>query len=92
MGLDESLGLALKVLSKTMDSTTLDSEKRELSRRYIFPEGFEARLARLTLVTTLTFGPLGLAVELATLTVDSVTGLPKAHIFKPAEIDAREWY
>ena len=29
IGLDESLGLALKVLSKTMDSTTLDSEKRE---------------------------------------------------------------
>lgn len=28
IGLDESLGLALKVLSKTMDSTTLDSEKR----------------------------------------------------------------
>lgn len=29
-------------------------------------------------------------VELATLTIDSVTGLPKAHIFKPAEIDACE--
>ncbi|KAK4058138.1 Proteasome subunit alpha type-3 [Microbotryomycetes sp. JL221] len=54
MGLDESLGLALKVLSKTMDSTTLDSEK----------------------------------LELATLTLDAATGLPKAHIFRPAEIDA----
>ncbi|KAK4054735.1 Proteasome subunit alpha type-3 [Microbotryomycetes sp. JL201] len=54
MGLDESLGLALKVLSKTMDSTTLDSEK----------------------------------LEIATLTLDAQTGLPKAHIFKPAEIDA----
>ncbi|SCV68797.1 BQ2448_918 [Microbotryum intermedium] len=31
IGLDESLGLALKVLSKTMDSTTLDSEKLELA-------------------------------------------------------------
>ena len=29
MGLDEAMGLALKVLSKTMDSTTMDSEKRE---------------------------------------------------------------
>lgn len=29
MGLDEAMGLALKVLSKTMDSTTLDSDKRE---------------------------------------------------------------
>lgn len=28
IGLDESIGLALKVLSKTMDSTSLDSEKR----------------------------------------------------------------
>jgi 20S proteasome alpha/beta subunit len=29
VGLDEAIGLALKVLSKTMDSTSLDSEKRE---------------------------------------------------------------
>ena len=29
IGLEESIGLALKVLSKTMDSTSLDSEKRE---------------------------------------------------------------
>lgn len=28
IGLDEAMGLALKVLSKTMDSTSLDSEKR----------------------------------------------------------------
>lgn len=28
VGLDEAMGLALKVLSKTMDSTSLDSEKR----------------------------------------------------------------
>ncbi|GAA5836033.1 hypothetical protein JCM3766R1_005136 [Sporobolomyces carnicolor] len=31
IGLDESIGLALKVLSKTMDSTSLDSEKLELA-------------------------------------------------------------
>ena len=31
IGLDEAMGSALKVLSKTMDSTSLDSEKRELS-------------------------------------------------------------
>lgn len=30
IGLDEAMGLALKVLSKTMDSTSLDSEKRAL--------------------------------------------------------------
>ena len=30
IGLDEAMGLALKVLSKTMDSTTLDSDKRAL--------------------------------------------------------------
>ncbi|GAA5853425.1 hypothetical protein JCM8547_002450 [Rhodosporidiobolus lusitaniae] len=54
MGLEEAVGLALKVLSKTMDSTSLDSEK----------------------------------LELATLTIDSATGLPLAKIFKPAEIDA----
>lgn len=29
VGLEEACGLALKVLSKTMDSTTLDSEKCE---------------------------------------------------------------
>ncbi|BGP36893.1 Proteasome subunit alpha type-3 [Rhodotorula kratochvilovae] len=54
IGLDEAIGLALKVLSKTMDSTSLDSEK----------------------------------LELATLTVDEVTGLPVAKIYKPHEIDA----
>ncbi|GAA5922164.1 proteasome core particle subunit alpha 3 [Sporobolomyces koalae] len=31
VGLDEAVGLALKVLSKTMDSTSLDSEKLELA-------------------------------------------------------------
>lgn len=31
VGLDEAIGLALKVLSKTMDSTSLDSEKLELA-------------------------------------------------------------
>ncbi|GAA5890311.1 hypothetical protein JCM8208_002775 [Rhodotorula glutinis] len=31
IGLDEAIGLALKVLSKTMDSTSLDSEKLELA-------------------------------------------------------------
>ncbi|GAA5896206.1 proteasome core particle subunit alpha 3 [Sporobolomyces salmoneus] len=31
IGLEESIGLALKVLSKTMDSTSLDSEKLELA-------------------------------------------------------------
>jgi len=31
IGLEESVGLALKVLSKTMDSTSLDSEKLELA-------------------------------------------------------------
>lgn len=30
-----------------------------------------------------------LAVEFATLTLDPVSGLPVAHIFSPAEIDAR---
>ncbi|KAI5479018.1 hypothetical protein MNV49_004300 [Pseudohyphozyma bogoriensis] len=54
IGLDEAMGLALKVLSKTMDSTSLDSEK----------------------------------LEFATLTIDSETGLPIAHVFKPHEIDA----
>lgn len=29
-------------------------------------------------------------VEFATLTIDPESGLPVAHIFKPAEIDARE--
>lgn len=75
MGLDESLGLALKVLSKTMDSTTLDSEKRECS---------------CVSTKSASADSLNVKVELATLTLDPEIGLPRAHIFKPAEIDARE--
>ncbi|KAL8292360.1 hypothetical protein RQP46_001826 [Phenoliferia psychrophenolica] len=38
VGLDEAMGLALKVLSKTMDSTSLDSEKLEFATLTIDPE------------------------------------------------------
>jgi 20S proteasome subunit alpha 3 len=97
MGVEEAVGLALKVLSKTMDSTSLDSEKRAFSPSSIppfcppspVPHNFSLR--RLSLrhpwthpLTCLLF-PI---VELATLTIDEATGLPFAHIFKPAEIDA----
>lgn len=78
VGLEEAMGLALKVLSKTMDSTSLDSEKRQslvpLPRRRSRTHSSSLSLA---------------AVEFATLTLDPVSGLPVAHIFSPAEIDAR---
>ena len=52
-GLDDALGLAVKVLSKTMDSTALDSSK----------------------------------VEIATLTLDEKTGVPKGRLLSNEEID-----
>lgn len=79
IGLDEAIGLALKVLSKTMDSTSLDSEKRESG-------GGHVRIPHRCGAEVLTY--LSLVVELATLTVDEETGLPFARIFKPHEIDA----
>lgn len=85
VGLDEAIGLALKVLSKTMDSTSLDSEKRESRGSHIGnppPSPSSAQFRRRGTDC------LDAAVELATLTVDEETGLPFARIFKPHEIDA----
>lgn len=68
----DAIGLVLRVMSKTMDSTTLGSEKRE----------FIANPRDMKLIF------LAVAVEFAVLTLDPVTKQPKAKIYKPAEIDA----
>jgi 20S proteasome subunit alpha 3 len=72
LSLEEAMGLAVRVLSKTMDSTSLDSEKRKCRH-------FDQNISKLIQC---------LIVEFATLTIDEETGKPLAKIFKPEEIDA----
>lgn len=72
MGFDEAMGLALKVLSKTMDSTSLDSEK--CWSYSVLDDEPSTDLQNI--------------VEFATLTIDEKTGLCVTHIYRPAEIDA----
>lgn len=69
--IQEAMSLACKVLSKTMDATSLDSEKSE------------QRVSFLSLSYPHTFFPS--LVEFATLSLDS-TGLPQSRIFRPADI------
>lgn len=68
----DAIGLVLRTMSKTMDSTTLGSEKRALYGLFNRPP----------LIISLA------TVEFAVLTLDPVTKQPKAKIYKPAEIDA----
>lgn len=70
---EEAIALVIKVMSKTMDSTTLSSDKRAL-RSFIFLH--------------VLMGFIICAVEFSTLTLDKTTGKPIAKIYKPAEIDA----
>lgn len=73
ISLEEAIALVLKVMSKTMDSTTLGSEKCEfLSYHHVLVEDI------------LSCPPI---VEFGTLTLDSEQQ-PKAKIYRPAEIDA----
>lgn len=74
---EEAVGLVMRTMSKTMDSTTLGSEKRE----------FRFRLVCLRSSSDAVFC-VGVIVEFATLTLDPTTGQPKAKIYKPAEVDA----
>jgi 20S proteasome subunit alpha 3 len=69
---EEAIGLVMRTMSKTMDSTTLGSEKRTPC---IF------LTVRSTLMHTR-------SVEFAVLTVDPVTKEPRAKIYRPGEIDA----
>jgi 20S proteasome subunit alpha 3 len=72
--LEDAVGLALKVLSKTMDSTSLDSEKRE---------SVPMRAIKLLLTAAASD-----TVEFATMSIDKRTDKPLGKIFKPKEIDA----
>jgi len=73
--LEEAKALALKIMSKTMDSTKLGSEKRRSPvcnfrvSSGVFPD------------------PLSITVEFATMTLDPATQLPLAKIFRSAELD-----
>jgi 20S proteasome subunit alpha 3 len=69
----EAIGLVLRVMSKTMDSTTLGSEKRS---------------SRLPPLFRLKWADGESVVEFAVLTLDPETKQPKAKIYRPAEIDA----
>ena len=73
--IQEAMSLACKVLSKTMDSTTLDSEKSE-SHIWI-----SAIVARFSSSDPCYF----LAVEFATLSLDQ-SGKPLSRIFRPTDI------
>lgn len=75
ISLEDAVALVIKVMSKTMDSTTLGSEKR--------------KLPLLALMTCAHPCSLLLAVvEFATLTLDKATKQPRAKIYRPAEVDA----
>ena len=67
----EAISLALKAMTKTMDTPTLGSERRELS-------GLESRVGIRTHLRRI--------VEFAVLTLGP-DKQPKAKIYKPAEID-----
>ena len=82
--LEEAVGLVLKTLSKTMDSTTLGSEKCECFVSLFF---FEKRGNAVLLMCLFCFLCVCL-VEFATLTLDPVTKAPKAKIYRPVEVDA----
>ncbi|KAG9316345.1 N-terminal nucleophile aminohydrolase [Chiua virens] len=73
LAVDEAIGLVLRVMSRTMDSTTLGSEKRQSSFHLGLP---------IMILTRPRF-----AVEFAVLTYDDATKQPKAKIYRPSEID-----
>lgn len=72
VAIEEAIGLVLRVMSKTMDSTTLGSEKRMSSSDSL---------------SVVQVPNLFRLVEFATLTLDA-ENQPKAKIYRPAEIDA----
>jgi 20S proteasome subunit alpha 3 len=74
----DAISLALKVMSKTMDSTTLGSEKRALLPFFFLTLTVQGSDILLIL-------PI---VEFAVLTLDPTTKEPKAKIYRPSEIDA----
>ena len=75
IGIEEALELAVKVLSKTMDSTTLDHEKGEWG----FGEGKDCRRTDMTLVHK--------TVEIATITYNEETNMTIGHILTHKELD-----
>ena len=75
ISLEDALGLALRVMSKTMDSTTLSSEKRESG----LPISVHRRVLELK---------RGRTVEFAKLTLNPLNSQPRAKIYRPADIDA----
>ena len=70
--MEDAVALVMKVMSKTMDSTTLGSEKRA------FVLGSAGASSN----------PEFYAVEFATLTLNPETKQPYAKIYRPAEVDA----
>lgn len=68
----DAIGLVLRTMSKTMDSTTLNSEKCKLS----------------SAICSFSPCSVNFTVEFAVLTLDPETKKPKAKIYRPAEIDA----
>lgn len=74
--IDDAIDLVLRVMSKTMDSTTLGSEKCMSASLFCLTIDFE-------LTDVVMF-----IVEFATLTLDPATKKPKAKIYRPAEVDA----
>jgi 20S proteasome subunit alpha 3 len=84
MSLEDAKALALKIMSKTMDSTKLGSEKREFYPFlvFFFRGGFQGD-------SLLTFARLlHPAVEFATLTLHPKTQEPLPKIFRASELDA----
>lgn len=77
--LDAAMKLVLETMGKTMDSTTLGSDKRTFHLFY-------SHQSRMRLDSW--FLLYDVAVEFATITLDKKTKIPFAKIFRPAEVDA----
>lgn len=75
IGIEEALELAVKVLSKTMDSTTLDHEKGKSALH-------RCRLASVSNTITLLN-----VVEIATITYNEETNMTIGHILTHKELD-----
>lgn len=78
ISVDEAIGLVLRVMSRTMDSTTLGSEKCQS----------HSVSSVLIIVLIRWRSARAHVVEFAVLTYDEAAKQPKAKIYKPSEIDA----
>lgn len=79
IAMEDAISLVMRTMSKTMDSTTLGSEKRKLLPSLLL-WGAKDNLIICYFFCT--------KVEFATLTLDPKTKTPRVKIYQPEEVDA----